>query len=201
MAELTISSSELKVLSSDTRVKIMKLLSERNHTLTELSKKLGLASPTIKQHLELLQQSNLIEQNDEGRKWKYYSLTRKGKKIIKPEETSVIILLATTGIGLIAVVFLFVGLIGSYSVASFEVPASEEKAPLKSFDEKVVSGATKEVSVPAGQVPSETKREVKVIYSRIDLTQALLLLALAIVFSVLLGVNAQKIRSQRKKVC
>ncbi len=106
--EVQLSSNEFKALSSDSRTTILKLLNERNYTLTELASKLDMSSPTVKQHLNILLESDLIELIDEGRKWKYYSLTRKGKKISSPESSSFLIILSFAVIGLVGLMlFLF----------------------------------------------------------------------------------------------
>ena len=109
MKEVTLGSSEFKALSSDNRVKILKMLNERKFTLTEISKKLGLTSPSSKQHLEILLKSRLVELIDEGRKWKYYALTRKGKDLIDAEErqTTVLLLLSVTGIMFFGLLFFY----------------------------------------------------------------------------------------------
>jgi len=101
---ITLTPKELKALDSGTRVEILKLLRDRNHTLSEMSKKLSLTPPSVKQHLGILVNTEMIEQLDEGRKWKYYSLTRKGKGIAAGEQTSgnILIVLATSSICLLA---------------------------------------------------------------------------------------------------
>jgi DNA-binding transcriptional ArsR family regulator len=71
----------IKVLSVDTRLDILKLLDERPHTLTEIKDVLGLAAATVSEHLAKLEEANLIEKRDEGRKWKYYRLTTQGEKL------------------------------------------------------------------------------------------------------------------------
>lgn len=71
----------IKVLSVDTRLDILKLLDERPHTLTEIKDSLGLAAATVSEHLARLEEANLIEKRDEGRKWKYYVLTKQGVKL------------------------------------------------------------------------------------------------------------------------
>jgi DNA-binding transcriptional ArsR family regulator len=38
----------------------------------------------VKQHLDSLQGAGLVELNDEGRKWKYYSLTHEAKSLTSP---------------------------------------------------------------------------------------------------------------------
>ncbi|MEK6958256.1 MAG: ArsR family transcriptional regulator [archaeon] len=109
MAEISLTKNEFKALSSDTRVTILKSLDERNYTLSELAKKLGVAPPTAKQHTTILMQSDLIELKDEGRKWKYYSLTRKGKDLLysKQKNTSVLIILASSLVMLAGIAMVF----------------------------------------------------------------------------------------------
>lgn len=71
-----------KTLSSDTRVEMLYALQERRKTLSELAYEVKISLPGAKQHLEMLMTKGLVEKMDEGRKWKYYSLTSKGKSII-----------------------------------------------------------------------------------------------------------------------
>jgi DNA-binding transcriptional ArsR family regulator len=108
--EITIATQELKALASESRTKILKNLNERNHTLSELSTKLNMTPPTIKQHIKILMNCGLIELIDEGRKWKYYTLTKKGKQILKTNETNskiFILLSATIILGIMAIAMLF----------------------------------------------------------------------------------------------
>jgi len=100
--EIRLSSSEFKALASDTRANIIKLLKERNHTLTEISKKLKMTAPTIKQHLGILKGADLVQELDEGRKWKYYELTRKGKNIFAAETpVNILIVLSISIVALV----------------------------------------------------------------------------------------------------
>jgi DNA-binding transcriptional ArsR family regulator len=104
--EIVISRKDFKALSSETRTGVLKLLKDRNYTLTELAHKLNLAAPTIKQHLSVLQEADLIEEIDDGRKWKYYRLTRRGKKVLGDETPKhFVILLGITSIVLVALLF------------------------------------------------------------------------------------------------
>jgi len=85
-----------KALSAESRVSILKNLNNRRMTLSELSKRLSLEASTIKEHCTLLVQADLIKQIDEGRKWKYYELTGKGKSLIEPnlmEQVRVLVVL------------------------------------------------------------------------------------------------------------
>lgn len=82
-----------EALAGQTRVRILKSLLKRRKTLTELSHELGLSASTTKEHLEVLVDSELAQQVDEGRKWKYYELTRRGMSIVQPHELKVFIVL------------------------------------------------------------------------------------------------------------
>ena len=99
--KVTLDRKTFKVLASDTRVEILKQLDTRRMTLSELSKKLGMSVSTVKEHLDDLQQAQLITKKEEGHKWKYYELTGKGKKIINPYEKKVFIVLAISAIAAI----------------------------------------------------------------------------------------------------
>ncbi len=93
---IVLDDKSFKALSADSRISIMKSLNERRRTLSELSQKLDLGNSTIKEHCDILVNAELIKQMDEGRKWKYYELTQKGKQIITPnlmEEVKVLIVL------------------------------------------------------------------------------------------------------------
>jgi len=69
----------LKAVSSETRADILKILNKKDHTLSDISEKLKLSNPTVKEHLDILSRNQLIKKEDTDRKWKYYSLTSKGK--------------------------------------------------------------------------------------------------------------------------
>jgi DNA-binding transcriptional ArsR family regulator len=99
--KITLDKDVFKALASETRISILKSLSRRRKTLTELSKELGMSFSTIKEHLDSLVAVGLIEQKDEGYKWKYYELTSKGKAILHPEDKRIWILIGISIIGAI----------------------------------------------------------------------------------------------------
>jgi len=100
-----------KSLTSETRTEILKLLKKRNHTLSEIAEKLKISKTTAKEHIEVLLEGRLIEQVPSNHKWKYYTLTEDGRKIVGGEgPTRVVILIATAIIGLLLSVYGFVGL-------------------------------------------------------------------------------------------
>ncbi|MBN1170238.1 winged helix-turn-helix transcriptional regulator [Candidatus Micrarchaeota archaeon] len=94
-----------EALAVDTRVKILKSLKQRRKTLTELAKEQNMSVSGIKEHLEVLEKTGLIEKIDDGHKWKYYELTKKGNEIIGPREVKVMILLSISIVSLIASLF------------------------------------------------------------------------------------------------
>ncbi|MDK2781469.1 MAG: hypothetical protein PWR13_497 [Archaeoglobi archaeon] len=74
---------EVKALASSTRIEILKKLSERNHTVSELSRALNLSKPTILHHMRILEDAGFIKRVEDGRKWVYYQLTERGWMILK----------------------------------------------------------------------------------------------------------------------
>ncbi len=64
-----------KALGSKTRLSLIKHLSRRRMTLSELSKCTGLHVSSVKEHLDMLEGAGIVVRHDEGQKWKYYSLT------------------------------------------------------------------------------------------------------------------------------
>ncbi|MFQ6010005.1 MAG: winged helix-turn-helix domain-containing protein [Candidatus Aenigmatarchaeota archaeon] len=100
----------IKVLSSDTRVDMMKSLAERRKMPSELSKEMDLAASTVIGHLKQLKSANLVEKRHTGRKWIYYELTRKGRNLVKPKFPVQFSVMLTLG-----VIFMFVGSVYLYS--------------------------------------------------------------------------------------
>lgn len=97
--QIILDDRSFKALSADSRVNILKKLKERRMTLSELSQRLMLKNSTVKEHCSILLNADLISKIDEGRKWKYYQLTGKGKQVIQPslfEEAKVFVMLSIT---------------------------------------------------------------------------------------------------------
>jgi len=94
--KITLDRETFKALAVDSRVKILRILDDRQHTLTDLAQELDMAPSTIKEHLDTLVAAGLIKQVDKGMKWKYYRLTSKGKELLNPYEKKVWIVLATS---------------------------------------------------------------------------------------------------------
>ncbi|MDO8537369.1 MAG: winged helix-turn-helix domain-containing protein [archaeon] len=200
MKELTLSPTEFKALASQTRVKIIKLLNERNHTLSELAKKLGLASPTIKQHLDTLVGSEIIQQNDEGRKWKYYSLTRKGRNMLQPEQTNVVLLLALSSIAVVGLLIM----LGFTLTSSYMTPlgamgtAQTQEASYNNIAQLPVLETTQaEKDAATEKITDTTGRNTQTLQAQKDplnIPIIGLIITAIIVFSLLVGLSVGKLK-------
>lgn len=72
----------IKALSADTRLKILKLLSEHRATGADISKRLGLSPSTVNEHMKKLEASDLVLRKETGHKWVYYEPSGKGRALI-----------------------------------------------------------------------------------------------------------------------
>lgn len=100
--KITIDRKTFKTLASDTRIGILKSLGRRRKTLSELAKEHKMSVSTVKEHLDNLVGAELIVQIDDGHKWKYYELTRKGRAVLNPEEKKIWILLSLSLLAIVA---------------------------------------------------------------------------------------------------
>lgn len=71
----------LFVLSSKTRVEILKYLATHQMTVTDLSRVMNHCKSTLHAHLMRLLDAGLVCR-DNGRKWIYYRLSRKGNYVV-----------------------------------------------------------------------------------------------------------------------
>jgi len=92
--QIVLDRDAFRALSSETRVGMIKSLKERRKTLSELSEELKISASTASEHLDILEKYGLVKKIDEGRKWKYYELTDKGNKIMKPYGFNAIVVLS-----------------------------------------------------------------------------------------------------------
>ncbi len=65
----------LKALANETRLKILRLLSEREMCVCELTVALDLTQPTASHHLNILENMRVIQNRKEGR-WVFYSIAQ-----------------------------------------------------------------------------------------------------------------------------
>jgi DNA-binding transcriptional ArsR family regulator len=104
MADLELDLNLIKAISSDKRIDILKLLNKGRKTPTDIAKELHLSTPTTLEHLDKLIENGLVKKIDEGRKWKYYSLTNKGELLVNSNNSKRQIpvrIFITLGIGLL----------------------------------------------------------------------------------------------------
>lgn len=91
---ITLDREAFKALASEVRVEILKQLEAQRMTVTDLSNAMSLAKPTLLEHLDRLVSAGLVVKKDEGRKWIYYELTRRGRYILHPHQVKILISLA-----------------------------------------------------------------------------------------------------------
>ena len=109
---ITLDRESFKALASEVRVEMLKQLEAHRMTVTDLSKVMNLAKPTLLEHLDRLVTAGLVTKVDEGRKWIYYELTKRGRSILRPHQVKIMISLAlsillfTAGFAAIAAAFL-----------------------------------------------------------------------------------------------
>ena len=138
--DIRLDKSTFKALASGTRVDILKLLGERRHMQSELAESLELSVPTVKEHLSALSTAGLVERHDEGRKWKYYSLTRKGKGILNPDEMKIWIVL---GLFLLSAAGGFMSLFSgqTYSVSKMSMESAPMAEGMEAVKESLADAA------------------------------------------------------------
>src|SRR5881398_1373689 len=127
-AKITLDQESFKALASDVRVGILKRLDTRRETVTDLSNLLSLSKPTLLEHLEKLQSAGLVKRVDEGRKWIYYELSDKGRKILHPERVAITLVLglavALAAIGAFLVISASSGGLGAAPMYNASAPAA-----------------------------------------------------------------------------
>ncbi len=129
--EIVIDRKTLKALGADTRLEILRVLHEHQRTLTELAAVLEMSHSTVKEHMEVLAQAELVKCDDAGRKWKYYSLTRKGLKIVAPEEVTALFVFGLSGLTVGALLAReFLGRLASSIMPRISPPALQYSAEM-----------------------------------------------------------------------
>ena len=107
-SDIVLDSDDLAVLSSKTRIAILKAIDKKDSTITELAEELGISKASVHAHVAELESSGLIEA-DKVRKWHPYSLTKKGREILHPHKnTRVVIMLGLIVFCMTAGIYSFV---------------------------------------------------------------------------------------------
>ena len=87
---LIIGNDIIKALSVKTRLDLLELIKEKPMTMSDIAEELSLKPSTVSEHLKKLEMAGLVKREDTNRKWKYYYLTPKAKRILSPFETKVV---------------------------------------------------------------------------------------------------------------
>jgi len=147
-SRITLDQESFKALASDVRVGILKVLDERRQTVTDLSNLMGLSKPTLLEHLEKLQAAGLVKRIDEGRKWIYYELSDKGRKILHPEKVSIVVALSSAvGLAAIGIVSLLSSTYGIFGAPARVQGPGTEPADLLAGGYQAFSPGTPEFAV------------------------------------------------------
>ena len=136
----------LKALAADTRLNILKSLGKRRKTPSELSKELNLATSTVVEHLNKLEEADLIKREETGHKWIYYNLTEKGSALVKPKiPMNFIIILG------VCILVVFIGLF-YYNINQFNFAGALNPSSLTS--ESQGSGEESRTDISKAEEPS-----------------------------------------------
>ena len=142
----------LKALAADTRLDILKSLGKRRKTPSELAKELNLAASTIVEHLNRLEEADLIRREETGHKWIYYNLTEKGSALVKPRiPTNFVIILG------ICIMVVFIGFFYYYNI-SYANFAGASRTSALTVPESQKTGGESQAEVPkqTGERPAAT---------------------------------------------
>ena len=145
--KIVLDRKSFEALAVDTRVKILKSLKERRKTLTEIAKEEDMSVSGIKEHLSILESVGLIEKIDDGHKWKYYELTKKGREVVGPKEVRVLIILSTS------ILALLVSLVFMLGPAAAPMGAQTAAAPADDGAGSIESAADVYEAPMAAKVP------------------------------------------------
>ncbi len=176
--KITLDRKTFKALAQDTRITILKELGKRRKTQTELAKQLNLSNSTIKEHLDNLGEVDLVKQIDEGYKWKYYELTKKGKNIIYPHETKIWISLI---LAILALTIATNNLISKLTPAAIKAPQLASSA--KEAGKNIIEDAEK--TFVGASPPHETL--ISSPHFAVPYTDILIIITLAILLGILIG--------------
>lgn len=92
--EVPIRHEAIKLLASDTRLSILRLLDKRRMTVSELARQLDLNKSTVHEHLGKLVEGGLIKRDEsEEREFVYYELTKTARYVLQPASARFVLLM------------------------------------------------------------------------------------------------------------
>ncbi len=156
--DITLDKEVFKALAGETRVSVLKALMERRKTQSELAKEMSLAAPTIKDHVDILAHAGLVREVDDGHKWKYIELTVKGKALLQPQDSRILVLLGTSLLGVAATGYLAYSRYfsqlpahppGPFMAAESTMMAAVDSAPTLAMGVSDAAAKTMSASAPA----------------------------------------------------
>jgi DNA-binding transcriptional ArsR family regulator len=138
MEEVTLDRGDIAALSSDVRVAILKALDIRPMAMSELADGLGLAKSTVHEHLAVLADADLVA-HENARKWRDYTLTEKGQRILHPgRDHRIIFLLGTSLVAMTAGVLCVTSFLHGFTVQG----GSVVREPLLLYAGEALLGVT-----------------------------------------------------------
>jgi len=156
--KILIDRETLKAIAVDTRINILKILSKKSYTLSDISDMLGLGASTVKEHLDTLLEAKLVKKEETDRKWKYYSLTFKGRRFIEPKEVKVLFAFITTLIAAIGTALVFAKrfiLNGSQKLMVASPETARINAIMDTAGEEMLAKGAEELPAAAQELVSE----------------------------------------------
>src|SRR3989344_8485640 len=147
MAEV-IDKKILKALSVDARQEIIKKLSKRPYTASELSKIMNKHVTTVTENLKNLEEAGLVKKNPSENKWVYYSLSNKGERLFEPKYFTWIIVLSISFIA-------FIGGLGSifFNQNNYATQTAEKSLPAAA---PLAQGASQEITQQANDAATSS---------------------------------------------
>lgn len=118
-------SKAFKVLSSDSRVALLKKVAEKPRSLSALAQEMGLTVQSTDEHLRKLQASGFVSKSRHS-KWVYYEATDSGKQVVQPKPQAIYLMLSLSFFMFMAA---FATLMFPSSVGLQEKSFQEQKLP------------------------------------------------------------------------
>jgi DNA-binding transcriptional ArsR family regulator len=132
MPKVTLDRDAFKALASDTRLDILRVLDGKKMSLKDISSVTKLNKATLHEHLSKLYEAGLVKRNErEGHKWVYYNLSWKGKSLLHPENTRIVVLFSATFSAL------FFGVVGMYHFVREQLLSIQNNETLAGGSEKI----------------------------------------------------------------
>jgi DNA-binding transcriptional ArsR family regulator len=100
--DIVLTKETFEVLASETRLDILKTLSTRRMTVTELADSLNIAKSTVHHHLQRLAGSGFVAAGEDGHAWVYYALTPEGRALLQPHGGARIRIILAAGLASLA---------------------------------------------------------------------------------------------------